>query len=163
MSETDNNSVLMESRVMTDDEIYLILSYLTLKEKFRLSHVSKQFSDCVNQSIRCQKILRIRVTFRSNRFVQTRIVDLIIGEDLPLRELEFYIIREKFESTFRKLSNLKQLIFQLESINSQFCLWINTINIFPSIESIRIIINYNQRWNRNMYELILTSFRTKVT
>jgi hypothetical protein len=53
MSESDDNSVIMESRVMNDDEIYLILWYLTFKEKLELISVSKQFFDRVNQSIRC--------------------------------------------------------------------------------------------------------------
>jgi catabolite regulation protein CreA len=66
MSGSDDNSLLQRSRVMTDDNIYEILSYLTLKQKFRLSHVSKKFSDCVNQSISCQQKLEIEVNFDEN-------------------------------------------------------------------------------------------------
>ncbi len=138
MSESDENSVLKRTRVMTDDEIYEIMSYLTLKEKLKLSHVSKQFSDCVNQLIRCHKKLKIIVTFGKN---QSKcdcvvIVEEEMGENSLLRELDFNTIREKFQLTFEKLSNLKRLIFRFETINSQFCEWINII--FPSIESVSI-------------------------
>jgi hypothetical protein len=75
------------------DQLYLITSYLTLKEKLKLSYVSKKFSDCVNQSIRCEKQLEIKVTFGSNHFDKSRSVDIIVEEeiceDLPLRELNF--------------------------------------------------------------------------
>jgi hypothetical protein len=137
MSES-NNSVFMESRIMNDDEIYLILWYLTFKEKLKLIFVSKQFFNCVNQSIRCQKILKIKVTFEKKQSDFDRVVSIEkeINKKLPLIEFDFNTIREKFETSFRKLSNLK-LILELETINSQFCEWINTI--FPSIERIRII------------------------
>jgi hypothetical protein len=49
MSESDDNSVIMESRVMNDDQIYLILWHLTFKEKLKFISGSKQFFGCVNQ------------------------------------------------------------------------------------------------------------------
>jgi hypothetical protein len=72
-----------------------------------------------------------------------------MNKRLPLIELDFNTIREKFESSFRKLSNLKQLILELETINSQFCEWISTI--FPSIERIGIYIHRNESWNRDKF------------
>jgi hypothetical protein len=151
MSKSDDNSVIMESRVMNDDEIYLILWYLTFKEKLKLISVSKQFFDRVNQSIRCQKILKIKVTFEKKQsdFDCVVSIEKEMNKRLPLIELDFNTIREKFESSFRKLSNLKQLILELETINSQFCEWISTI--FPSIERIGIYIHRNESWNRDKF------------
>lgn len=58
-------------------------------------------------------------------FVESRSVDIIIAEEIAfiflLRRLGFNTIRMRFESTFRKLVNLKQLILEYETISSQFC------------------------------------------
>lgn len=101
---------------MNDDEIYEILSYLILKEKLKLSHVSKQFFDCVNQSIRFQKRIKIRVTY----WKCFRLSLPFIIEDLSLRKLDFNINKEKLEPIFRKLTNLKRLILLFDTINNQF-------------------------------------------
>jgi len=121
MIESNDNSVLKRSRVMNDDEIYEILSYLTLEEKLKLSHVSKQFFDWVNESIRFQKRIKIRVTYwKCFRLSLPFIIEEDIGADLSLRELDFNTNIEKLEPTFRKLTNLKRLILLFDTINNQF-------------------------------------------
>jgi hypothetical protein len=165
MSGRDRNCALKRTRVMTDDEIYEIMSYLTLKEKLKLSHVSEQFSFCVDQWLRREKKLKIIITFDKNERKSHSVVIIAekTVENCSLKQLDFNTIREKFELTFRKLSNLKKLIFIFETINSQFCEWIN--KIFASIESMSITILRNQSWitNPNKFQIILTSFRTKAT
>jgi hypothetical protein len=48
-------------QILNDDELLLILSKMTLREKIGLCPVSKQFNDCVNQQIKSQKRLKISV------------------------------------------------------------------------------------------------------
>jgi len=146
--------VLKRSRVMNDDEIYEILSYLTLKEKLKLSHVSKQFFDWVNESIRFQKRIKIRVTYwKCFRLSLPFIIEEDIGADLSLRELDFNTYKGKLKLTFRKLTNLKRLILLFDTINNQFWESINTV--FPSMHSFKIDVIRDERWNINKFYHLL--------
>jgi hypothetical protein len=101
---------------MSNEELYLIVSHLTLEEKLKLSSVSKQFSECVDQKLRCQKSLLIRVECKCNTSRKKSICDVVIEEFITPymqpKQLGFNIIREKIEPIFKKLSNLEQLIIK---------------------------------------------------
>ncbi len=92
---------------------------MTLEEKLKLSSVSKQFSECADQQLRCQKSLLIRVECRcyTSRKKSICDIDIVIEEFIrPYMQLDFNIIREKVEPIFKKLSNLEQLIIKFEGM-----------------------------------------------
>jgi hypothetical protein len=77
MSEGVDSSQLERSRVMNNEELYFIVSYLTLEEKLKLSSVSKRFFECVDQQLRCEKSLLIRVECKCYTRVRLQIIGFI--------------------------------------------------------------------------------------
>ena len=150
-------TIQKNSEVMNDYEVMAVLSYLNIRERFRLSTVSKQFNECVERLNKSQKMLTIKLI----HYDPLDFINIVINENIIYRRtIADTSIKELVKSgkMFDKFKNVEKIEFKLNTINENVFEWIN--GLFPDLKSISIKIKASE-WTTTQLKAIKSSFGSK--
>ena len=175
----NENSVSFSHRtdILSDPLLSKILRYLDLRNKSRVTSVSKQFSRCSDSIISKTSSITIfsgytkkPVVFALNKYLNVCPFTLKdsrqLSDDLHQIGYDFEDIRHKYETLFQKLTNLKKITFVLYSVSEQIIQWLAQIfrpNV--SIKLIQIIHEHvgEYHWQQNEINSLQRHFAQRIT